>query len=74
MYVAILSTEICVSIDDINKRVGEHRTRKVNIVVGCSADGYSHFRYVGRRLANIIGMLDVHRWHDVHCNWVSLSL
>jgi len=40
MYIAIVSIEMCLSIDDINKRDDEHKiARKVVIVYGYSADG-----------------------------------
>ena len=40
MYVAIISSKICLSINDINVLVNESkRTRKVDLVVGCSIDG-----------------------------------
>jgi len=40
MYVAIISIKMCLSINDINVLVNEpKRTRKVDLVVGCSIDG-----------------------------------
>lgn len=44
MYFAIVSIEMCLSINGINKCVGEiQNSTKVDIVVGCSTEGSTTF-------------------------------
>jgi len=44
MYFAMVSIEICLSINGINKCVGEiQNSTKVDIVVGCSTEGSTTF-------------------------------
>jgi len=44
MYFVIVSIEICLSINDINKSFGEiQNSTKVDMVVGCSTEGFTIF-------------------------------
>jgi len=44
MYFAMVSIEMCLSINGINKSFGEiQNSTKVNVVVGCSTEGFTIF-------------------------------